>query len=240
MKKIVLLTTLLCFGVMFAWSQKLENVQIPLIGDQAITFTGESTNGPITFPDDYGRKWKILFSHPKDFTPVCSSELLELASLQKDFKNLNTAIVVVSTDNLEQHKTWKESLESVNYLGRGPEKIDFPLVADESKVISSEYGMLHANSSTTKDVRGVFIVNPDNKIAAIFFYPPSVGRNMDEIKRTLIALQTTKDNVVLPANWQPGKDVILSYLTPEEQQQVGKPNSDIYQVTWYMTFMKMR
>lgn len=240
MKKIVLLTTLLCFGVMFAWSQKPANVQIPLIGDQAITFTGESTNGPINFPDDFGRKWKILFSHPKDFTPVCSSELLELASLQADFKSLNTAIVVVSTDNLEQHKTWKESLETVNYNGKGPQKIDFPLVADESKVISSEYGMIHANSSTTKDVRGVFIINPDNKIAAIFFYPSTVGRNMDEIKRTLIALQTTKDNVVLPANWQPGKDVILSYLTPEEQAQIGKPNSDIYQVAWYMTFMKMK
>lgn len=240
MKKIVLLTTLLCFGVMFAWSQKPANVQIPLIGDQAITFTGESTNGPINFPDDFGRKWKILFSHPKDFTPVCSSELLELASLQADFKSLNTAIVVVSTDNLEQHKTWKESLETVKYNGKGPQKIDFPLVADENKVISSEYGMIHANSSTTKDVRGVFIINPDNKIAAIFFYPPTVGRNMDEIKRTLIALQTTKDNVVLPANWQPGKDVILSYLTPEEQQQIGKPNSDIYQVAWYMTFMKMK
>jgi peroxiredoxin 2/4 len=240
MKKIALLTTLLCFGAIFALAQKPENVHIPLIGDHAITFTGESTNGPITFPDDYGRKWKILFSHPKDFTPVCSSELLELANLQNDFKNLNTAVVVVSTDNLEQHKTWKEALEKVDYEGKGPQKIDFPLVADESKVISSEYGMLHANSSTTKDVRGVFIIDPDNKIDAIFFYPSSVGRNMDEIKRTLIALQTAKDNIVTPANWQPGKDVILTYMTPEEQAQLGKPNSDIYQVAWYMTFMKMR
>jgi peroxiredoxin 2/4 len=240
MKKIALLTTLLCFGVLLSWSQKLENVQIPLIGDQAIKFTGESTNGPITFPDDYGRKWKILFSHPKDFTPVCSSELLELASLQNDFKKLNTALLVISTDNLEQHDTWKKSLETVNYDGKGPQKIDFPLVADENKVISAEYGMLHPNSSTTKDVRGVFIIDPDNKIAAIIFYPSNVGRNMDEIKRALIALQTAKDNVVTPANWQPGKDVILSYLTPEQEQQVGKPNSDIYQVAWYMTFMKMR
>ena len=127
MKKFALLTSLLCFSVMFAWSQKIENVQIPLIGDQAIKFTGESTNGPITFPDDYGNKWKILFSHPKDFTPVCSSELLELASMQSDFKNLNTAIVVVSTDNLSQHKTWKESLETVNYDGKGLQKIDFLL-----------------------------------------------------------------------------------------------------------------
>jgi peroxiredoxin 2/4 len=240
MKKIVLLTTLLCLGVMFTWAQKQVNVQIPLIGDQAITFTGESTNGPITFPTDFGNKWKILFSHPKDFTPVCSSELLELASLQSDFSKLNTALVVVSTDNLEQHKTWKESLETVNYQNQGLQKINFPLVADENKVISTEYGMLHAKESTTKDVRGVFIINPENKIAAIFFYPSSVGRNMDEIKRTLIALQTAKDNVVLPANWQPGNDVILSYLTPEEQAQVGKPNSDIYQVAWYLTFMKIR
>jgi peroxiredoxin 2/4 len=240
MKKIVLLTTLLCLGVMFTWAQKQVNVQIPLIGDQAITFTGESTNGPITFPTDFGNKWKILFSHPKDFTPVCSSELLELASLQSDFSKLNTALVVISTDNLEQHKTWKESLETVNYQGQGLQKINFPLVADENKVISMEYGMLHSKESTTKDVRGVFIISPQNKVEAIFFYPSNVGRNMDEIKRTLIALQTAKDNVVLPANWQPGNDVILSYLTPEEQAQIGKPNSDIYQVAWYMTFMKIR
>jgi peroxiredoxin (alkyl hydroperoxide reductase subunit C) len=122
----------------------------------------------------------------------------------------------------------------------GPEIINFPLVADESRQISMKYGMIHANSSTTKDVRGVFIIDPDNKIQAVFFYPTSVGRNLDEIKRTLIALQTTKDNVVLPADWQPGKDVILSYLTPEEQKEIGKPDSDIYQVAWYMTFMKMR
>jgi peroxiredoxin (alkyl hydroperoxide reductase subunit C) len=225
---------------MLTWSQKQENAQIPLIGDKAISFTGESTNGPINFPKDFGNKWKILLSHPKDFTPVCSSELLELAGLQSEFDKLNTALVVVSTDNLDQHKSWKESLETLNYQGNGPEKINFPLVADEKLAISAKYGMIHANSSTTQDVRGVFIISPDNIIRAVFFYPSSVGRNLDEIKRTLIALQTTKDNVVIPANWQPGQDVILSYLTPEEQKEVGKPNSNIYQVAWYMTFMKVR
>jgi len=240
MKKIALLTLLFCFATLLTWAQKHQNAQIPLIGDQAISFTGESTNGPVNFPQDFGNKWKILFSHPKDFTPVCSSELLELAELQPEFARLNTSLVVVSTDNLSQHKSWKESLETVNYQGQGLQKINFPIVADDSKAISMKYGMLHDNSSTTEDVRGVFIIDPDNKIQAVFFYPSSVGRNLDEIKRTLIALQTTKDNVVIPANWQPGKDVILSYLTPEEQKELGKPNSDIYQVAWYMTFMKVR
>ena len=239
MKRIALLTLLICIATTLAWSQKQKDMRIPLIGEQAISFTGESTNGIINFPDDYGKKWKILFSHPRDFTPVCSSELLELASLQNDFKELNAALVVVSTDNMSQHKSWKESLETVNYQNMGPLKIDFPLVADENMQISQKYGMLHSTSGNTKDVRGVFIISPDNIVEAIYFYPMSVGRNMDEIKRTLIALQTTEANVVTPANWEPGDDVILTYLTPEQEKSVGKAGSDIYQVAWYMTFKRI-
>ncbi len=238
MKKQALIALLICFATLPGWSQTRFNEQIPLIGDTAIAFTAESTNGPITFPQDYGKKWKILFSHPKDFTPVCSSEILELAALQPDFNKLNTAVVVLSTDKLSMHKSWKESLETLDYQGMGPQKIDFPLVADASKAISREYGMLHDDSNTTRDVRGVFIIDPDNIIQAVYFYPMNVGRNMNEIKRTLVALQTARANVALPADWEPGKDVILEYPTPQEKAEIGKPNSDVYQVAWYMTFMK--
>jgi len=240
MKKVALITVTFCLFAMAAWSQSQEIAKIPLIGEKAISFTAESTNGQITFPEDYGSKWKILFSHPKDFTPVCSSEILEMANLQAEFKKLNTALVVVSVDNLEDHKSWKESLENTNYRDRGTQKIDFPLVDDQSKQISKAYGMLQTTTNSSKDVRGVFIIDPNNVIQAMFFYPMTVGRNFDEIKRTLIALQTTKDALVIPANWQPGNDVMLSYLSPEEQKMIGKPNSNLYQLSWYMTFMKVR
>lgn len=239
MKKQVLITVaVLLFATLAAWSQGSDEVKIPLIGDQAPSFTAESSRGTITFPDDYGRKWKILFSHPKDFTPVCSTELLELANLQADFADLNTAIVVLSTDNLDQHKAWIKSLEDVDYCGHGQQQIKFPVVDDQSKVISREYGMIHPASNTTEDVRGVFIIGPDNTVESIMFYPSKVGRNMEEVKRTLVALQTTHDNVVTPANWEPGKDLMLSYLNEEQKAEMQNSASSIYQLTWFMTFKR--
>jgi len=238
MKKITLISLMFCLFATSAWSQ--NTMSIPLIGDKAPSFTAESTNGQITFPGDYGKNWKILFSHPKDFTPVCSSELLELANMQSDFEQLGVKLVVLSTDKLSQHKLWKESLESINYQGVAPQKIKFPLVEDETYNISKLYGMLHAGTSTTKDVRGVFIINPDNIVEAVYFYPMSIGRNMDEIKRTVIALQTAQNNILTPANWQPGDDVILSYLTDEEKAIMKKANATIYEVAWYMIFKKMK
>jgi peroxiredoxin 2/4 len=238
MKKITSFTVVFCLLTTLTWSQ--NHMSIPLIGDKAPSFTAESTNGRITFPDDYGKNWKILFSHPKDFTPVCSSELLELSQMQSDFDKLGVKLAVISTDNLENHNQWKASLETITYKGDAPQKISFPLVADDKLSISKSYGMLHTPSSTTKDVRGVFIIDPNNVVQAIYFYPMNVGRNMEEIKRTVIALQTAQENVLIPANWQPGDDVILSYLNDEEKASIGKPNSGIYEVAWYMIFKKMK
>ena len=171
MKRI--LTLILISGICMNLSQAQDpkDSRIPLIGEPAPKFTAESTAGTINFPDDYYAKWKILFSHPADFTAVCSSEILELANLQEDFKNLNTQLVVVSTDAVSSHIEWVKSLESAKYKSREPVKIMFPLVSDKSMEISREYGMLHSYSSTTKDVRGVFIIDPNDKIRALFFYP---------------------------------------------------------------------
>lgn len=238
MKKKIIIFVLFCLVTTLTWSQ--NSTSIPLIGDKAPSFTAESTNGQITFPNDYGKKWKILFSHPRDFTPVCSSEILELANMQSDFEQLGVKLVVLSTDKLSQHKEWKASLESLNYQGAGTQQIKFPLVADETYAISKSYGMLHAPTSTTKDVRGVFIINPDNIVEAIYFYPMGVGRNLDEIKRTVIALQTAQNNIATPANWQPGDDVILSYLSDEDKVIMEKPGAPIYQVAWYLTLKKVR
>jgi peroxiredoxin (alkyl hydroperoxide reductase subunit C) len=225
MKKTILILIVL-FSMTQVWSQDNGNTRIPVIGEKAPSFTATTTNGKINFPSDYGRSWKILLSHPQDFTPVCSSELLELAYLQDDFNKMNVKLLVVSMDQL-------------TYKGRGPVKINFPLAADDNYTISKEYGMIHKGSSSTKDVRAVFIIDPSNIIQAIIYYPMNVGRNIDEIKRTVLALQTsTADKVSTPANWQVGGDVLVP-VPPSS----GSGNSDAlpagyYKVAWFMLFKK--
>jgi peroxiredoxin (alkyl hydroperoxide reductase subunit C) len=212
MKQKIIILFVLMLSVSFAMAQSGINTVLPLIGENAPSFKAESTNGTLNFPKDCGDNWKVIFSHPADFTPVCSSELLDLSALQDDFKKMNVDIVVVSTDNIEKHNQWKTSIESVTYKNRPSEKINFPLVADEDHSIAKKYGMIHPESNTTKDVRGVFIIDPNNKIRAMFYYPMNIGRNMDEIKRTVLALQTAdKDQVLIPAGWKSGDDVLVPY-----------------------------
>ncbi|MCX6250218.1 MAG: peroxiredoxin [Bacteroidetes bacterium] len=223
--------------------QDKKETRIPLIGELAPEFTAESTMGKITFPTDYYMKWKILFSHPADFTSVCSTELIELAALQSQFASLDAKIVVLSTDGLNSHMEWVRSMETVRYKGRNPVKITFPLVSDQNLEISRKYGMLHSYASITRDVRGVFIIDPSDKIRAIFFYPMEVGRNLDEIVRTLIALQTNESNkVLLPANWVPGQDVMVpAPKTVDEAEKLAKnKDADLYSVIWYMWFKKLK
>ena len=243
MKMNVINILILVFSTTIGFSQDSTVTRIPLIGETAPGFTAESTLGKLNFPGDYFGKWKILFSHPSDFTAVCSSEVLELAALQEDFEKLNTKLVVVSTDGISSHIEWVKSMESLTYKDRSPIKIKFALVSDKSLEISKKYGMLHSFSSTTKDVRGVFIIDPDDKIRAFFFYPMNIGRNMDEIKRTLIALQTAeRNNVLIPANWTPGQDVMLpSPKTSVEADKILQKNTpDLYSITWYMLFKKLK
>ena len=203
MKKATIITVVLFITAFQTWAQKNTNGSIPMIGESAPSFTAESTTGTIHFPGDYSNKWKILFSHPADFTPVCTSELLDLAAMQDDFNNLGTQIVVISVNDVASHTQWEKSMESINYKNRQASKIKFPLVGDNTLEISRKYGMIQPSSNSTKDVRGVFIIDPKNTIRAIFFYPMNIGRNIDEIKRTVIALQTADNkNVLLPSGWQ--------------------------------------
>lgn len=219
---------------------QVNHSKIPLIGEKAPSFTAETTNGTLNFPEDLGRKWKILLSHPADFTPVCSSELLEFGYAQQEFDKLGAKLVVVSTDDMSAHQSWKKSLETISYKGRDPVKISFPLVDDHTKAIAYEYGMIHPYSGTTKDVRGVFIIDPNNVIRAFFFYPATTGRNIEEITRTLEALETSdKEAVLTPANWTPGSDVLLPYVKSADSKDVQNDNNH-YQVTWYMNFQKAK
>jgi peroxiredoxin (alkyl hydroperoxide reductase subunit C) len=244
MKQKITIIAVLCFFAVQAWAQETGRTNIPMIGDNAPSFTAESTNGKVVFPEDFGRNWKIIFSHPADFTPVCSSELLELGSMQKDFKELGVKLIVLSSDNVDTHEQWVKSLETIKYKNHDLVDITFPLVEDKSHDIARKYGMIHPNNNSTKDVRGVYFIDPDNKIRAMLFYPMNMGRNTAEIKRMVQALQTADQaHVLTPANWQPGGDVMIPYTggATANAQSTAEAGSDpnLYQLSWYMTFRKM-
>jgi peroxiredoxin (alkyl hydroperoxide reductase subunit C) len=218
------------------------NQQIPLIGSDAPSFNAVSTHGQISFPDDFEGNWKIIFAHPRNFTPVCSSEIIELAYNQDEFYRLGTNLIVISTDNISSHYDWKAALEEVYPNGkRNQVQIKFPLVADPSYEIANKYGMLDSRVSPGQNVRGVFFIDPDNKIRGFQFYPNEVGRNTEEIIRTLVALQTNyrDKTAILPANWMPGDDVMVPYLSPDEMEALDNPDSDIYSLTWFMNYKKI-
>jgi peroxiredoxin 2/4 len=249
MKKLILFS-LLAFSVTKLWSQdpflfeepkaaEDRNFKIPLIGDKAPSFKAETTIGELKFPEDYGRSWKILFSHPQDFTPVCTTELIELADLQSQFEKLGVKVVAISTDRLATHEQWVKAMEGLTYKDRKPVKIEFPLVADEDLSVSKKYGMIHPESNSTRDVRGVFIIDPDNIVQAIYFYPKSVGRNTDELVRMVTALERTEtDKVMTPANWRAGDDVLVPTIPSSTASKEELASQGFYNLAWFMWYKK--
>jgi len=244
MKKTAIFLLITLFTVSILYAQDEKKTTIPLIGSEAPSFTAETTNGNLNFPRDFGKKWKVLFSHPRDFTPVCTSEILELAKMQNQLNELGIEIAILSTDNKELHQLWKESMEEVLSNEPVPVKIKFPFIDDAKAEISKLYGMLHAPVSTTRDVRGVFIINPDNIVEATYFYPMSIGRNLDELVRTVQALQTSHaSNLFTPVNWKPGKDLLVPHFpyTKEELAENKDLVNEFYNVgsfLWYKKSLK--
>lgn len=239
MKKlfVTLVITVIILGNVVAQGNK-----IPLIGSKAPSFTAQSTNGKITFPESFGTNWKVLFSHPQDFTPVCTSELLELAFLQDDFEKMGVKVAVISTDELKIHRAWKSHLEDLDYKGRGKQKIEFPILEDHEAEISKKYGMLHEPASTTRDIRGVFIIDGNNIVRSVNFYPMEIGRNIDEIKRIIVALKATDNSMVLtPANWNDGDDVLIPHFPYTAKQISEDPTikDNYYNVGERLWFKKM-
>lgn len=240
MKKLVITVVAAIFLATASFSQSSK---IPLIGSKAPSFSAETTNGALNFPEDFGTKWKILFSHPQDFTPVCSSELSELANMQNEFKQLDTKIAVISADNLDEHNRWKKWLENLDYKGYGATKIEFPLIDDHAHAVSKQYGMLHETASTNKDIRGVYIIDPNNIVRSINFYPMQVGRNMKEIERILVALQTAdREMVCTPANWQAGDDVLMPHYPYTDDELAANPGikDNYYNLGGYLWFKKAK
>lgn len=212
--------------------------RMPKIGDVAPSFTAESTQGHINFPENYKGKWVILFSHPADFTPVCTSEFMTLAKLEGDFKKLNTELIGLSVDGLYSHIAWLRTIkDKIEFRGWKNVEVKFPLIEDITMNVAKKYGMIQPGESDTKAVRAVFFIDPVSKIRAIIYYPLSLGRNFEEFKRVIIGLQTAdKFNVATPADWKPGEDVIVpppGSCGVAEDRMKGKENSGLYCKDWF-------
>ena len=189
------------------------------LGDTAPDFTAETTAGKINLYDYLGDGWGILFSHPADYTPVCTTELGKTALLQKEFEKRNTKVLAVSVDPLDKHHGWTKDINETQNC-----HVEFPIIADEDKTVATLYGMIHPNASTTATVRSLFIIGPDKKIKLIILYPASTGRNFNEVLRVLESLQLTSDYAVsTPADWEKGEDVIISNAISNEDAKVKFP-----------------
>jgi len=184
--------------------------QMPRIGDKAPKFKAITTQGEINFPDQYAGNWVILFSHPADFTPVCTSEFMTFATLEKKFNDVNCQLVGLSVDGLYSHIAWLRTIkEKIEYKGMKNVEVKFPLIEDITMEVAKKYGMMQGESNT-KAVRAVFVIDPQGVIRTVIYYPLSLGRNFEELYRVVIALQTADEfKIATPADWQPGDDVIV-------------------------------
>lgn len=184
---------------------------MPRIGEPAPAFTAVTTQGEIDFPADYAGRWVIFFSHPADFTPVCTSEFMTFASMQQEFAAYNTALVGLSVDGLYSHIAWLRTIkDKISFRDMKNVEVTFPLIEDVSMRIAEMYGMIMPGEDSTKAVRAVFVIDPEGKIRTVIYYPLSLGRNFDELLRVIKALQTADHfAVATPADWRPGEPVIV-------------------------------
>ena len=190
------------------------------IGDEAPNFTAETTEGTVNFHDWKQGKWAVLFSHPRDFTPVCTTELGAVAKLKSEFDKRNTKVIAVSVDALPDHQRWIGDINEVCST-----EVNFPLIADPDKAVANAYDMIHPNASDTATVRSVFVVGPDNKVKLTLTYPASTGRNFQEILRVIDSLQLTAGyKVSTPADWKHGEDVIIVPAVSDDDAKKQFPN----------------
>lgn len=211
--------------------------KMPLIGDIAPEFVAETTNGTIHFPQDYQGKWVILFSHPSDFTPVCTTEFMMFTKMSQEFKSMNTELIGLSIDSVSSHVAWLYTIEEyVKFAGMENIEVNFPLIADMKMEIAHKYGMIHPHANDTKTVRAVFFIDPESKIRSILYYPASTGRNFDEIKRILISLQIADEyGFATPADWQPGDDVVKSAADTLKEAKIAAKNNKDKSNVWFLS-----
>lgn len=214
--------------------------KMPLIGDPAPAFKAVTTQGNINFPEDYKGKWVVLFSHPADFTPVCTTEFMTFASMADDFKALNTELIGLSVDSLYAHIAWLRKIQELEWKGMKNVEVKFPLIEDIKMEVANKFGMIQSQS-TTQAVRAVFIIDDKAIVRTILYYPAAMGRNFAEIKRILLGLQKAdKEGVAIPADWQPGEDVIMPPpgTCGVAKDRVQAQDAKTYCLDWFMCFKK--
>lgn len=207
------------------------NITLPRIGDKAPDFKAPTTHGEIVFSEWQAQDWVILFSHPADFTPVCSTELGEFAKRADEFKKRNTKLIGLSIDSVHSHLAWIENLAKILNV-----RIPYPMIADLSTQVAQKYGMIHPGESATVTVRTLFVIDPKHVIRGIIYYPLNVGRNVDEVMRLLDALQTAdKNGVACPVNWKPGDKVIIPPPKTVTEVEERKNNKSIEMIDFYLS-----
>lgn len=194
-------------------NDKNKNDMSLQLGDTAPNFKAKTTIGEIDFYDYIGDHWALLFSHPSDYTPVCTTELGKTASLKSEFDKRGVKVLALSVDSLEDHHGWVNDINETQNV-----EVNFPIIADEDRKVAEAYGMIHPNASATATVRSVFIIGPDKKVKLTLTYPASTGRNFQEILRVIDSLQLTANySVATPANWIEGEDVIITPAVKDEE-----------------------
>lgn len=213
--------------------------RMPTIGDMAPAFSAKTTQGMIKFPEDYKGKWVILFSHPADFTPVCTTEFMTFASMADEFKALNVELIGLSVDSIYAHIAWLRRIKELEWKNFKDIEVKFPLIEDITMEIANKYGMIQPGQSNIQAVRAVFIIDPEGKIRLIIYYPLTTGRNFDEIKRVILALQKAdKDHVATPADWRPGDDTIVPTAGScgVAKERMDSKNDNTYCLDWFLCF----
>ncbi len=213
--------------------------RMPMIGDPAPEFRAMTTMGKVNFPQDYKGSWVVLFSHPADFTPVCTTEFIGFSKMAEEFAEIGTKLIGLSIDSLHSHLAWARNIETIDLDGTGAVKVKFPIIADISMSVARKYGMLQTVAKT-QTVRAVFVIDPEGIIRAILYYPMSTGRNLPEIKRIVQSLQLhDAENVSTPANWQPGEEAILGAPLTLEEAQERLEDESLRSLEWYVHFKRM-
>ena len=204
---------------------------LPRIGDRAPDFTAQTTHGEIKFADWREAKWTVLFSHPADFTPVCSTELVELGKRAREFDQRGVKLVGISVDSIHSHLAWVQNLKTILDV-----RLPFPMIADSNRAVSELYGMIHPGESATVTVRALFFIDPKQTIRAIIYYPLNIGRNVDEIMRVVDALQTADGKgVACPVNWKPGDKVIVPPPKTEKDVDDRLALQNVERLDFYLT-----
>ncbi|HCF56571.1 MAG TPA: peroxiredoxin [Myxococcales bacterium] len=221
--------------------EQTQATTLPRIGEKAPSFKAVTTQGDIQFPEQYAGSWVILFSHPADFTPVCTSEFMTFATLEPQFAKLNTKLVGLSVDGLYSHIAWLRTIkEKIEYKGMKDVEVTFPLIEDITMEVAKKYGMIQPGESSTKAVRAVFVIDPKGIIRTIIYYPLSLGRNFDELLRVVTALQAADAlSIATPADWRPGDDVIVPTAGSCGVAKQRMENKDLTCHDWFFCTKKV-